>query len=70
MNPFDLGPHAAFILIAYGLFAVTVAALLVWVMLDHRAQKQALADLEKRGVGRRADRRKAQVEPQGRTETA
>jgi heme exporter protein D len=72
MNPFDLGPHAAFILIAYGLCLLTMVSLLLWVVLDHRAQKRALADLEQRGIGRRSDRRKAQgqIEPHGRTETA
>jgi heme exporter protein D len=63
MNPFDLGPHAAFILIAYGLTVATALALVLWVVLDHRAQRAALADLERRGIGRRADRRPPEPAP-------
>ena len=52
----NLGPHAAFIVAAYGLAAAILAALAAWIVLDHRAQKQALAELEARGVVRRSDR--------------
>jgi heme exporter protein D len=31
-----------------------VAALVVWVMADHSAQKRALAELERRGITRRS----------------
>jgi heme exporter protein D len=48
-----LGPHADFIIVAYGVAAVVVGALIAWVLLDHRAQKLVLADLEARGVSRR-----------------
>jgi len=50
----DLGPHASFILAAYAVAVVIVAALVVWVMLDHRAQRRSLGELEKRGVTRRS----------------
>jgi heme exporter protein D len=50
----DLGPHAAFILTAYAAAVVIVGALIVWVLLDHRAQLRKLADLEARGVTRRS----------------
>ncbi len=53
----DFGPHAGFILAAYGLAAVIVLALTLWVILDGRAQKKRLADLEARGVRRRSGRR-------------
>jgi heme exporter protein D len=59
MNPLDLGPHATFILIAYGLATITVVGLTLWVILDHRTQTRQLADLEKRGVTRRSGRRAA-----------
>jgi heme exporter protein D len=49
-----LGPHADFIIVAYGVAAVVVGALIAWVLLDHRAQKLVLADLEARGVSRRS----------------
>jgi heme exporter protein D len=52
----DLGPHAAFIVSAYGIAAVIVAALLGWITLDHRRQARALADLEARGTVRRSER--------------
>ena len=52
----NLGPHAAFIVAAYGAAVFVVAALAAWVVLDHRAQKRALGDLEARGVTRRSER--------------
>ena len=61
----NLGPHAAFIVGAYGAAALIVAAMVAWVVLDHRRQARALADLEARGVTRRsehADRRGARHE--------
>jgi heme exporter protein D len=51
----DLGPHAAFILAAYAVTVAVVAALVGWVLADHRAQRRLLADFERRGVRRRAD---------------
>jgi len=52
----DLGPHAGFILASYIAVAVVLGGLMLAVILDHRAQKRALADLEQRGAGRRSDR--------------
>ena len=53
----NLGPHAAFIVGAYGIAVLIVAAMIAWVALDHRRQARALADLEACGVTRRSDRR-------------
>jgi heme exporter protein D len=50
----DLGPHAGFILAAYAIALAVVAALIAWVVLDHRAQLRILADLERAGVSRRS----------------
>jgi len=50
--------HAGFIVSAYAVAVVVVAALVAWVVLDHRAQKRVLADLEARGLTRRSDRAK------------
>jgi heme exporter protein D len=50
----DLGPHAFFIIAAYGAAAVVVAALIGRAVLDHRAQVKALAELEARGARRRS----------------
>jgi heme exporter protein D len=43
-----LGAHGAFILGAYGVAATGIAALVLWVALDYRAQRNALAELEAR----------------------
>jgi heme exporter protein D len=50
----DLGPHWGFIVAAYITTAAVVAALIMWVIADHAAQKRALAELERRGVTRRS----------------
>ena len=50
----NLGPYAGFIVAAYGVALATVAALIVWVVADHRAQVRVLADLEARGITRRS----------------
>jgi heme exporter protein D len=50
----NLGPYAGFIVAAYGVALATVAALIVWVVADHRSQTRVLADLEARGITRRA----------------
>ena len=43
-----------FIVAAYAAAIVVVGGLIVWVMLDYRAQLRKLADLEKRGFTRRS----------------
>jgi len=50
----DLGPHWEFIIGAYIIATLVVAALVYWVAADHVAQKRALADLERRGITRRS----------------
>ena len=50
----NLGPYAGFIVAAYGVALATVAALIVWVVADHRTQVRVLADLEARGITRRS----------------
>jgi heme exporter protein D len=52
----DLGPHAAFIVIAYGMVTLIVGAMIAWIVLDHRRQLRSLAELEARGVTRRSER--------------
>jgi len=52
----NLGPHADFIIAAYALAVLVIVALIGWVMLDHRAQKRRLAELEASGVTRRSER--------------
>ena len=48
----NLGPHAVFIWLCYGIAAVVVAALLAWLHLEGRRLAVALADLERRGLSR------------------
>ena len=52
----NLGPHADFILAAYAIAVAIIGALAAWVLLDHRAQRHILADLEARGITRRSER--------------
>lgn len=49
--------HGAFIFAAYGVAGVGLAVLTLVLLLDNRAQRRALADLEARGVRRRSERR-------------
>jgi heme exporter protein D len=53
----NLGPHADFIIAAYAITAVVIAALVAWVVLDYSAQLRILGDLDDRGITRRAQRR-------------
>jgi heme exporter protein D len=52
----NLGPHADFIIAAYAVTLIVVAALLAWVMLDYSMQRRILGNLEERGVNRRSQR--------------
>lgn len=56
----DLGPHAAFIILAYGVAVIVITALIVWTITDHRLQTRMLRDLERRGVSRRSPLRGAE----------
>jgi len=51
----NLGPYAAFIVAAYSLTTAVVVGLILWVLVDYRAQQKILADLEARGVTRRSE---------------
>jgi heme exporter protein D len=52
----DLGPHAAFVVGAYTVALLIVAALVGWVLIDNRQQRQILTDLEAKGITRRSER--------------
>lgn len=52
-----LGPHAGFIVAAYGVTLVVIAALVLWILLDHRALITRLHRLEARGARRRSGAR-------------
>jgi heme exporter protein D len=50
----DAVNHFGFIVAAYAAAVIVVGALVAWVMLDYRAQRRQLADLDKRGISRRS----------------
>ena len=53
--------HLPFIVGSYAAACVVVAGLIAWVMLDFRAQRRALADLEMRGLTRRSTGSRPQI---------
>jgi heme exporter protein D len=50
----DLGPHASFILAAYGVALLVLIVLIGWIVLDYRAQRRRVSELESQGVTRRS----------------
>ena len=54
MSPGDLGPHSAYIIASYAIFAGVLAGIILWVRLDGIAQARQLAELDRRGVRRRS----------------
>ena len=46
--------HIDFILAAYAAGVIVIAALIAWVVLDYRAQRRTLAELEMQGISRRS----------------
>ena len=55
----DLGPHAIFIVAAYAVTFLAVAALALFIVDDDRRQRRQLAELEARGIKRRSEQPKA-----------
>ncbi len=53
--------HLPFIVGSYAAAGGVVAGLIAWVMLDFRAQRRALADLEMRGLTRRSASSRPQI---------
>jgi len=49
-----LGNHGGFIVAAYLIVVVVLAGVVTWIVLDGRALKRRLADLEARGIRRRS----------------
>jgi heme exporter protein D len=49
-----LGQYAGFIVAAYGAAFAVISTLIAWIIVDHRAQRRTLTDLEARGVSRRS----------------
>jgi heme exporter protein D len=55
--------HIGFIVAAYGVAVIVAAALIAWVVLDYRALRRALAELERRGISRRSAAGSGRSEP-------
>jgi heme exporter protein D len=55
----DLGPHATFIVAAYAVTFIAIAALACFILEDDRRQRRLLAELEARGIRRRSAQGKA-----------
>jgi len=53
----DLGLHAAYIWSAYGVVAVTLSALIGWLVTDGRRQQRLIEGIEARGSGGTRSRR-------------
>jgi len=51
---FDLGPHASFIIAAYGVTVLAVGALVYATLEDDRKQRRTLDELERKGIRRRS----------------
>jgi len=51
----EAADHLGFIVAAYIAAAAVVFVLIAWVMIDYRAQRRALVDLERRGFSRRSE---------------
>jgi heme exporter protein D len=52
----DLGPHTAFVWVAYSVVALVLMLLGVWLVFDGRRQQRLIDELEARGVRRRSGR--------------
>jgi heme exporter protein D len=50
----DLGPHASFIVAAYGVTLIALTALVLTIVADDRRQRRLLAELERKGIKRRS----------------
>ncbi len=48
--------HGLYVTAAYGISALALAALIAWILLDSRARRREMAELEASGVRRRSDR--------------
>ncbi len=61
--------HMPFIVGSYAAAAAVIVVLIGWVMLDFRAQRRALAELEMRGVTRRSSGAASRPEDQTKKQT-
>jgi heme exporter protein D len=54
-----MSAHALYVTAAYGVSALAIAGLIAWVLIDGRARRRELAELEAAGLRRRSDRKDA-----------
>jgi heme exporter protein D len=52
-----MNAHTLYVTAAYAITAVVLAGLVGWVLLDQRARKRELAELEAAGIRRRSDKK-------------
>ena len=57
----ELGPHAGFIIAAYGVAATVIALLFAWIVFDYRAQRRLLMRLGERGAARSSPPRRSEA---------
>jgi len=53
------GKHAAYIIPSYGITALVIIALIVWIMMTWKQRRNEIADLEQRGITRGASSKKS-----------
>ncbi|WP_269931895.1 heme exporter protein CcmD [Aminobacter sp. HY435] len=51
-----MSAHALYVTAAYGLSALAIAGLILWILADQRARKREMAELEAAGHRRRSDK--------------
>ena len=54
-----MSAHALYVMAAYGISALVIAALAGWILIDQRNRKRELSRLEAAGIRRRPDARPA-----------
>lgn len=52
----NLGPHASFIIAAYAVTGLVLAAVIAWIVADYRIQRRTLREFEALGLVRRSSR--------------
>ncbi|PWJ91478.1 heme exporter protein D [Mesorhizobium loti] len=51
-----MSAHALYVTAAYGITAMVLIGLIGWILIDQRARKRELAELEAAGIRRRSDK--------------
>ncbi len=51
-----MSAHALYVTAAYAITGIVLAGLVGWILIDQRARKRELAELEAAGIRRRSDK--------------